>query len=80
MALISCPECRHSVSDQAPACPHCGYPIAGSSRSQRGIESGVAGKAIGAVGGWLIVPWIARLVAMAMFCLVLIVMFMKGRG
>lgn len=27
MALITCPECKHSVSDQAPACPACGYPI-----------------------------------------------------
>jgi zinc-ribbon domain len=28
MALISCPECGREVSDQAPACPHCGAPIA----------------------------------------------------
>lgn len=27
MALISCPECKQSVSDQAPTCPTCGYPI-----------------------------------------------------
>ena len=27
MALISCPECSHEVSDQAVACPHCGYPL-----------------------------------------------------
>jgi predicted amidophosphoribosyltransferase len=27
MALISCPECRQSVSDLATACPHCGYII-----------------------------------------------------
>lgn len=27
MALMTCPECKHSVSDQAPACPACGYPI-----------------------------------------------------
>ena len=27
MALTNCPECKHSVSDQAPACPACGYPI-----------------------------------------------------
>ncbi|RMB39198.1 hypothetical protein C8J44_0011 [Sphingomonas sp. PP-CE-3A-406] len=80
MALIPCPECRQSVSDIAPACPRCGYPVAGSPRSRRMIDSGVAGKAVGAIGGWLIVPWIARLVAMAMFCLVLIVMFIKGRG
>lgn len=27
MSLISCPECNASVSAQAVACPHCGYPI-----------------------------------------------------
>ncbi|MDO4903998.1 MAG: zinc ribbon domain-containing protein [Lautropia sp.] len=27
MPLISCPECNHSVSDQASACPQCGHPI-----------------------------------------------------
>ena len=27
MALISCPECSREVSDQAAACPHCGYPL-----------------------------------------------------
>ena len=25
--LITCPECSHSVSDKATACPNCGYPI-----------------------------------------------------
>lgn len=30
MALISCPDCKTAVSDQARACPSCGYPIAGS--------------------------------------------------
>ena len=28
MALIHCPECGKEVSDQAPACIHCGYPLA----------------------------------------------------
>lgn len=27
MALIHCPECGREVSDQAPACIHCGYPF-----------------------------------------------------
>lgn len=27
MALIKCPECGKEVSDRAPACPNCGYPI-----------------------------------------------------
>src|SRR5262249_35388945 len=38
MALISCPECRREVSDRAPACPHCGWPIAESGRP--GAQSG----------------------------------------
>lgn len=28
MALISCPECSHQVSELAPTCPSCGFPIA----------------------------------------------------
>jgi len=27
MALITCPECGVSVSDQADKCPNCAYPI-----------------------------------------------------
>jgi hypothetical protein len=27
MAVISCPECNAEVSDRAPACPQCGYPL-----------------------------------------------------
>lgn len=27
MALITCPECENTVSDQAKECPHCGYPL-----------------------------------------------------
>ena len=28
MPLITCPDCKKEVSDRAPACPHCGAPIA----------------------------------------------------
>ena len=28
MALLTCPECSHQISDQAISCPHCGYPLA----------------------------------------------------
>ena len=28
MAIIKCPECGHSVSDQALTCPNCGVQIA----------------------------------------------------
>lgn len=34
MALISCPECNAEVSDQAPACPKCGHPIAEQPKKQ----------------------------------------------
>lgn len=27
MTLISCPECKHNVSDQATSCPNCGHPL-----------------------------------------------------
>lgn len=27
MALITCPECNGSTSDQATTCPRCGYPV-----------------------------------------------------
>lgn len=27
MALITCPECSGTVSDKAPFCPHCGFPV-----------------------------------------------------
>ena len=30
MALIKCPECAQQVSDQAHACPHCGFGVADS--------------------------------------------------
>ncbi len=30
MALISCSECGHEVSDRAESCPKCGAPIAGA--------------------------------------------------
>jgi hypothetical protein len=29
MGLIACPECGQGVSEHAPTCPHCGYPIRG---------------------------------------------------
>lgn len=34
MALITCPDCGNSVSDAAPACIHCGRPIASPPQPQ----------------------------------------------
>lgn len=33
MALIICPECGRQISDQAPACIHCGYPLSKKSKN-----------------------------------------------
>lgn len=45
MALISCPECGHQVSDQAAICPNCGIKIAGNvtSASHQQIQFTVEG-------------------------------------
>lgn len=58
MALMQCPECDRSVSTQAASCPGCGYPI--NARRTGLIDSNVAGKAVGGLAAWLVVPWIAR--------------------
>ncbi len=33
MALIKCPECSSDISDKAPSCPKCGYPMTPANRS-----------------------------------------------
>jgi len=37
MAVVECPDCRGKVSDQAPACPHCGRPM-GAATSERATQ------------------------------------------
>jgi hypothetical protein len=39
MALSPCPECRASISDQAVACPHCGFPVSDSARRPNQVEA-----------------------------------------
>lgn len=34
MALTTCPECAQNVSDKAPSCIHCGYPMGESTASE----------------------------------------------
>ena len=43
MALIRCPECGREISDQADACPGCGYPIR---KKSEGREPGPTGEQI----------------------------------
>ena len=35
MPLITCPDCSHQISDQAPACPSCGRPAAKAAAQAR---------------------------------------------
>ncbi len=38
MALIKCPECGKDVSDRAPTCIHCGYPLSQSTNYELLID------------------------------------------
>jgi hypothetical protein len=35
VTLIECPACKHTVSEEAEACPGCGCPVAGKAREER---------------------------------------------
>lgn len=75
MALISCPECDRSVSDQADACPACGHPM-GAARNvhaSAGTGNGTADwvKATGIVGAAWALPRIAKI----LFALIVAVVF-----
>lgn len=45
MALISCPECNASISDQAPQCPQCGYVQQAAHSAPAVAESSATGPA-----------------------------------
>ncbi len=42
MALIQCPECDGKVSDQAPVCPHCGFPLGGQPVATQATGASIA--------------------------------------
>ena len=66
--LVDCPECGREVSDRAPACPVCGFPLdamtteATSKRWKRLVLWGVGGVFWGIgftlLGIYLVVPWV----------------------
>lgn len=75
MALINCPECSKSVSNEAPSCPSCGYPIK---------PSPVREKKTGLWGGLgcllLAVPAVLMVVAVVgLLAAIAIPSFMKAR-
>ena len=62
LALIRCPECGKEVSNRAPACPHCGYPMDASDSGRTLVAGGKRWSAVGVGRGrgktqrW--VPWL----------------------
>ena len=69
MALINCPDCGKDVSDQAAACPNCGYPIKSPEKSA-GAEQSAAGEArkkSGCLKGFLAVLLTACLIGVGLF-------------
>ncbi|AMM24588.1 hypothetical protein [Variovorax sp. PAMC 28711] len=82
MALVVCSECGKQVSTLAASCPSCGAPVAGAAASDRQaplVNAGVLGKAVVAIGAWLVVPWVVRLLAFLAGIAMLIVMFRSAR-
>lgn len=77
MALIPCPECNRSVSDQAVACPGCGHPMRAASNLNAGVDTGNPNgtadwvKATGIVGAAWALPRIAKI----LFALIVAVVF-----
>jgi len=68
MAIIACPECKGQLSDQAPACPHCGgktipetstgsMPQQGPHRSRRVISVVILLALMAMLAVVLIAPW-----------------------
>lgn len=63
MALMACPECRREISDQAHACPGCGYPIRAAVTGSQDTTGTVVKTTGAVVGAWLTAPWLARTIA-----------------
>lgn len=76
MALTSCPECGHRVSDKAFACPSCGYPLAGAAQGRDGwpqVIGGVAGTWISSRALVAIILGVVMFVSFAAIMIALVV-------
>lgn len=58
MAMISCPECNNTMSDQADACPNCGYPLRKPKRS--GMPPVAIGCLVAAIG----IPFVIAIIGL----------------
>lgn len=80
MALVACSECGKQVSTLAANCPSCGAPVnASGTRREPVVDAGLLGKVVTALGAWLVLPWVFRLLAFLAGIAMLIVMFRSGR-
>ena len=78
MALIPCPACGRQVSEAAPTCPGCGHPVAASERQSSTFKDALtrpdavkSGTTV--LGVFVAAPWIARVLAVALFVILAIV-------
>jgi hypothetical protein len=70
MSIITCQECSKQISDQAEACPHCGYKTQPVATNPSNIKAPNA-KAHGSLGGKLV---------MAMLLVFATVIYLAGQG
>ncbi|MFO7870787.1 MAG: zinc-ribbon domain-containing protein [Kiritimatiellia bacterium] len=75
MAMIKCPECGRELSESAPVCPGCGYPVKPPPvpKKSKGVGWAV-GCAVAGVAVLVIVAIVGLLAAIA------IPSFVKARG
>ena len=84
MALIPCPACGHRVSEAAPTCPSCGHPVAGSAARPGTFKEALTRpeavkNGITVLGVFVAAPWLARVLAIALFVvLAIVVVVNKG--
>lgn len=78
MALIPCPACGRQVSRVAPTCPGCGHPVATPSGQTKTFKDALTHpetvrNGITVLGVFVAAPWIARVMAVALFVILAIV-------
>ncbi|RYG58037.1 MAG: zinc ribbon domain-containing protein [Alphaproteobacteria bacterium] len=85
MALIPCPACARQVSQAAPTCPGCGHPIARpSGEASSSFKSALTRpdavkQGFTVLGIFVAGPWIARIIALALFVgLAIVVVLQKS--
>lgn len=82
MALIPCPVCGRQVSEAAPTCPGCGHPIAAPQGQPTTFKDALTRpdtvrSGITVLGVFVAAPWIARVLVVALFVALAIVVIVN---